>query len=124
MPKRILLSLVLIFGTWTWCNLGFGGAWQIALGLALLGQIAALYFVLVEFRPLLAGAFFSLALGNRTELVLWLPIFIYFFIRRAAPEAKDWKTLLQQSREKLSVLLCFFIVPAALGLFTRLSNYA
>src|ERR1700730_18699563 len=23
-PKRILLSLVPIFGTWTWCNLGFG----------------------------------------------------------------------------------------------------
>src|SRR5438874_11564808 len=84
LPKRILLSLVLIFGTWTWCNLGFGGAWQIALGLALLGQIAALYFVLVEFRPFLAGAFFALALGNRTELVLCLPIFVYFLIRRVA----------------------------------------
>ncbi len=121
--KRILLSLVLIFGTWTWCNLGFGGAWQIALGLALLGQIAALYFVLVEFRPLLAGAFFALALGNRTELVLCLPIFICFLIRRAAPEAKDWKALVRQSREKLSVFICFLIVPAALGLFTALYNY-
>ena len=124
LPKRILLSLVLIFGTWTWCNLGFGGAWQIALGLALLGQIAALYFVLVEFRPLLAGAFFALALGNRTELVLCLPIFIYFLIRRVAPDAKDWKTFVQQSREKLSVFICFLIVPAALGLFTSLYNYA
>src|SRR6266705_3501246 len=123
LPKRILLSLVPIFGTWTWCNLGCGGAWQIALGLALLGQIAALYFVLVEFRPLLAGAFFALALGNRTELVLCLPIFIYFLIRRAAPEANEWKALVQQSREKLSVLICFLIVPAALGLFTALYNY-
>src|SRR5262249_14810910 len=35
--RRILLALFPIFGTWTWCNLGFGGAWQIALGLALLG---------------------------------------------------------------------------------------
>src|SRR5260370_38865439 len=69
-PKRILLSLVPIFGTWTWCNLGFGGAWQIALGLAVLGEVAALYFVLVEFRPLLACAFFALAIGNRTELPL------------------------------------------------------
>src|ERR1700719_4933640 len=77
LPKRVLLSLCPIFGTWTWCNLGFGGAWQIALGLALLGQIAALYFVLVDLRPLLAGAFFALALGNRTELVLCLPIFLY-----------------------------------------------
>src|SRR5437899_8073397 len=102
LPKRILLSLVLIFGTCTWCILGFGGAWQIALGLALLGQIAALYFVLVEFRPLLAGAFFALALGNRTELVLCLPRFIYFLIRRAAPAANDWTALVHQSRDKLS----------------------
>src|SRR6201997_4722703 len=42
--RRILLALFPIFGTWTWCNLGFGGAWQIALGLALLGETAALYF--------------------------------------------------------------------------------
>src|SRR5438309_9686183 len=124
LPKRVLLSLVLIFGTWTWCNLGFGGAWQIALGLALLGQIAALYFVLVEFRPFLAGAFFALAFGNRTELVLCLPIFVYFLIRRVAPVAKDWKALVQQSREKSRVFICFLIVPAALGLFTALYNYA
>ncbi len=50
--RRILLALFPIFGTWTWCNLGFGGAWQIALGLALLGETAALHFTLV--RPLLA----------------------------------------------------------------------
>src|SRR5262249_8275182 len=49
--KRILLSLTLIFGTWTWCNVGFAGSWQLALGLALLGEIAALYFILVDFRP-------------------------------------------------------------------------
>src|SRR5260370_41115924 len=103
MPKRILLSLVLIFGTWTWCNLGFGGAWQIALGLALLGQIAALYFVLVEFRPLLAGAFFFLALGNRTRLVLFLPIFIFFLIKRAAPDAEDMRSLWHHSRGQLSL---------------------
>src|SRR5207244_5807787 len=80
-PKRVLLSLVPIFGTWCWCNLGFGGAWQIALGLALLGEVAASYFVLANFRPLWAGAFFALAIGNRTEIVLSLPIFIYFLIR-------------------------------------------
>src|SRR5438094_5837471 len=124
LPKRILLSLVLIFGTWTWCNLGFGGAWQIALGLALLGQIAALYFVLVEFRPFLAGAFFALALGNRTELVLCLPIFIYFLIRRVAPDAKDWKALAQQSREKSRLFVYFLIVPVGLGFLTALYNYA
>src|SRR5437870_9324783 len=93
LPKRILLSLVLIFGTWTWCNLGFGGAWQIALGLALLGQIAALYFVLVEFRPLLAGAFFALALGNRTELLITLPLYIYFLWRQPNDTTFSWKKL-------------------------------
>src|SRR5256714_14662697 len=91
LPKRILLSLAPVFGTWTWCNLGFGGAWQLALGLAVLGQIAALYFVLVDFRPVVAGAFFALALGNRTEIVLCLPVFAYLLIRQAAPDAKGWK---------------------------------
>jgi len=46
LARRIMLALFPIFGTWTWCNLGFGGAWQIALGLGLLGQAAALYFTL------------------------------------------------------------------------------
>jgi hypothetical protein len=71
-----------VFGTWTWCNLGMGGAWQIALGLALLGETAALYFTLVRPSPFIAGAFFTLAFGNRTELVLTAPFFLYFFWRR------------------------------------------
>jgi hypothetical protein len=124
LPKRILLSLVPIFGTWTWCNLGFGGAWQLALSLAVLGQVAALYFVLVEFRPLLAGAFFALAIGNRTELALCLPIFIYFLVRRVAPDSLDLKSLVQQSREKSRVFIYFLIVPVTLGLLTALYNYA
>src|SRR5256886_3104371 len=123
MPKRILLSLIPIFGTWTWCNLGFGGAWQIALGLAVLGQVAALYFVLVEFRPVVAGAFFALAIGNRTELALCLPIFVYFLIRRIAPGSRDLKSLVEQSREKWRVFIYFLIIPVALGLFTALYNY-
>jgi hypothetical protein len=77
--RRILLALFPIFGTWTWCNLGFGGAWQIALGLALLGQTAALYFTLVRPSPLIAGAFFALAFGNRTELLITLPLYVYLF---------------------------------------------
>jgi hypothetical protein len=124
LPKRIILSLAPIFGTWTWCNLGFGGAWQLALGLAVLGEVAALYFVLVEFRPLLAGAFFALAIGNRTELALCLPIFIYFLVRRVAPDPRDLKSLVQQSREKPRVFIYFLIVPVALGLLTALYNYA
>src|SRR5204862_1669826 len=79
LARRIMLALFPIFGTWTWCNLGFGGAWQIALGLGLLGQAAALYFTLVRPSPLIAGAFFALAFGNRTELLITLPLFLYLF---------------------------------------------
>ena len=92
LARRIMLALFPIFGTWTWCNLGFGGAWQIALGLALLGQTAALYFTLVRppaapesgggGSPFIAGAFFTLAFGNRTELLITLPLYHYLFWRR------------------------------------------
>src|SRR4029453_7577935 len=77
LARRILLALFPVFGTWTWCNLGMGGAWQIALGLALLGETAALYFTLVWRLPFIAGAFFALALGNRTEVLLTAPFFLY-----------------------------------------------
>jgi hypothetical protein len=80
--RRILLALFPVFGTWTWCNLGMGGAWQIALGLALLGETAALYFTLVRPSPLIAGAFFTLAIGNRTELLITAPFYLYLFWRR------------------------------------------
>jgi hypothetical protein len=80
--RRILLALFPVFGTWTWCNLGMGGAWQIALGLALLGEAAALYFTLVRPSPFIAGAFFTLAFGNRTELLLVAPLYLYLFWRR------------------------------------------
>jgi hypothetical protein len=77
--RRTMLALYPVFGTWMWCNLGFGGAWQVALGLAVLGQAGALYFTLVRPSPLLAGTFFALAFGNRTELLITLPVYIYFF---------------------------------------------
>ena len=80
--RRILLALFPVFGTWTWCNLGMGGAWQIALGLALLGETAALYFTLVRPSPFIAGAFFTLAFGNRTELLITAPFYLYLFWRR------------------------------------------
>ena len=81
-PRRILLALFPVFATFTWTNMGFAGAWQIALGFALLGQSASLYFTLVRPSPILAGAFFALAFGNRVELVLVTPIFLYFWFFR------------------------------------------
>src|SRR6201982_1850998 len=91
LARRILMALFPIFGTWTWCNLGFGGAWQIALGLALLGETAALYFTLVRSSPFVAGAFLALAFGNRTELFVTLPLYLYLFWRQpiSVGEASD-----------------------------------
>jgi hypothetical protein len=145
--RRSLLALFPIFGTWTWCNLGFGGAWQIALGLALLGQAAALYFTLVRPSPLLAGAFFALAFGNRTELLITLPLYIYFFWRQPdgqqgaaissaavasakaasppqtgnATRAKNFKRAFQKNMPMLARFLC---VPATLALLTAAYNFA
>ena len=124
LPKRILVSVVMVFGTWTWCNVGFGGAWQIALGIAFLGEIAALYFVLVDPRPVIAGAFFALAVGNRTEIALCLPIFFYLLLKQAVPEAKGLSALAQHARQKSRMFIYFLIVPVALGLLTALYNYA
>ena len=81
--RRILLTLFPIFAAWTWCNLGMAGSWQIALGLALFGQTAALYFTLVRPVPFVAGAFFALAFGNRTELLVTVPFYLYLFWRRS-----------------------------------------
>jgi hypothetical protein len=124
--RRILLALFPIFGTWAWCNLGFGGAWQIALGFALLGEAAALYFVLVRPRPLLAGIFFALAVGNRTELVLTLPFFLYFVWRPPA-DIDPFPTLanlLPSLRKSLPGFIWFLIVPVVLGLLTAAYNFA
>ncbi len=103
--RRILLALFPVFATWTWCNLGMGGAWQIALGLALLGETAALYFTLVRPSPFIAGAFFALAFGNRTELLLTAPFYLYLFWRRPAfaghapllPESENTRGFLTMS---------------------------
>src|SRR5881296_1241859 len=97
--RRILLALFPVFGTWTWCNLGFGGAWQIALGLALLGQTAALYFSLARPAPFVAGAFFALAFGNRTELLIILPLYVYFLCRQPNGTTLNWKNFKRGSRE-------------------------
>ncbi len=108
--RRILLALFPVFATWTWCNLGMGGAWQIALGLALLGETAALYFTLVRPSPFIAGAFFALAFGNRTELLLTAPFYLYLFWRKptfvgqapSTPEQEITSDLLTTSESSAS----------------------
>ncbi|PYJ90255.1 MAG: hypothetical protein DME71_06580 [Verrucomicrobia bacterium] len=125
--RRILLALFPIFGTWTWCNLGFGGAWQIALGLALLGETAALYFTLVQPSPFVAGAFFALAFGNRTELLITLPLYLYFLRRRLNGGAVSWSRIRGIKRELWEngpMAIRFLSVPAILALLTAAYNFA
>ena len=124
-PKRALFALYPVFGTCTWCNLGFAGAWQMALGFALLGQAAALYFTLVTPRPLLAGAFFALAWGNRTEIVLTAPIYLYFWFGKPRLwDAQVFRTLIDRLNANARPILCFLAVPFFLGLCTMGYNLA
>ncbi len=153
LARRILLALFPIFGTWTWSNLGMGGAWQIALGLALLGETAALYFTLVRPSPFIAGAFFTLAFGNRTELLITTPLYLYLFWRRSAdvrqthrlPDdrsrcpaisesstthslcppgaAVTWKSFTQLLRESAPMLINFLTLPVILALLTAVYNF-
>jgi len=125
--RRILLALFPIFGTWTWCNLGFGGAWQIALGLALLGETAALYFCLVRPSPFVAGAFFALAFGNRTELLITLPLYLYLLWRQQSGNVLGWsriRGIKREFRENRPMLIRFLSVPVALALLTAAYNFA
>src|SRR5262249_41781344 len=73
------------------------------------------------YRPTLAGLCFALAFGNRTEIILLAPIFIYLTIKHAPPDAvKDdmgrWRHWQRIAR--------FVAIPIALGLLTLGYNYA
>ncbi len=136
LTRRILLALFPVFGTWTWCNLGMGGAWQIALGLALLGETAALYFTLVRPSPFVAGAFFTLAFGNRTELLITAPLYLYLFWRcpngthqevafSSPRQGRNLISRIKQSlRENAPTLFDFLTLPVTVSLLTAAYNFA
>jgi hypothetical protein len=127
LTRRILLALFPVFGTWTWCNLGMGGAWQVALGLAVLGEIAALYFTLVRPSPFVAGAFFTLAFGNRTELLLTAPFYLYLFWSRSNGNTAG-QSRTAQVKQRLHVnapmVIDFLTLPVTLALLTAAYNFA
>jgi hypothetical protein len=116
--RRLMLTLLPVFGTWMWANLAFAGAWQISLGFAVVGQLGALYFILIDYRPALAGLCFALAFGNRTEIILLAPIFIYLIIKNAPPDA------VKEGLSRWRMIDRFVAVPIALGLLTLGYNYA
>ena len=79
--KRVLMVMGIMFGTWLWTNLAMAGAWQLTLGFAMIGELGAIYFTVYKRNPILAGAFFALAFGNRTEIVLTAPIFLFLLYK-------------------------------------------
>lgn len=142
--ERVLLTAAgILFGTWMWANLTFAGAWQLALGFAMVGEFGAIYFTVFDRRPLVAGAFFALGFGNRTEILLTAPIFLWLLHRSEPPAlaggvAPDAKSTLvvdtlppanaggSDSWLAPAVLLRsvrFCVVPFILGVATLVYNY-
>lgn len=115
-PQRVALVLFILFGTWMWCNLAFAGAWQIALGLAVLGQLGALHFSLGHAKPLLAGACFALAFGNRTETLLLAPVFFYLVAGCHTGAITNLRTGCRR-------IALFCVIPFLLGITTLLYNH-
>jgi len=124
--RRILLALFPVFGTWTWCNLGMAGAWQIALGLALLGETAALYFILVRVSPFVAGGFFALAFGNRTELLITAPLYLYLLWRTPIESTATEPRMARIKRalhQNAPIVFDFLTLPTTLALLTAAYNF-
>ncbi|MFL6373112.1 MAG: hypothetical protein ACJ73D_00450 [Pyrinomonadaceae bacterium] len=143
--KRVLYSVAILFGTFTWTNLTFDGAWQLALGFAMLGELGAIYFTVFDRRPLLAGIFFAMAFGNRTECLLTAPVLLYLLNRderevnrrdaeRPRKDTKkhkraemEEKTIDDVPSRRLRVVsgttALFCAVPFVLGVATLIYNY-
>ncbi|CAN5420124.1 hypothetical protein BH18ACI3_BH18ACI3_21540 [soil metagenome] len=144
--RLIVMTLGVVFGTWMWTNLTMAGAWQLALGFAMIGELGAIYFTVYNRRPLIAGMFFALAFGNRTEILLTAPILMYFLNRRDAEtesaEKTEGRVSKQKSRSNISssvpnslsqrlgvsavnirAIALFCTAPFMLGVSTLLYNY-
>jgi len=119
-PKRLMLALWLVLGTWYFTNLLFAGAWQVALGLAVMGELGALYFSLVDRRPFWAGVFFALAYGNRTEILLTAPLFLAFLVQPEWTRLPDFRQL---AKRWWPAIWRFAVIPVILGILTLAYNW-
>jgi len=119
LTKRIVLASSILFGTWMWVNLTMGGAWQLALGFAMVGELGAIYFAIYDRRPFIASLFFALAFGNRTEVLATAPIFFYLLSRRSMDPEVDENGRQWDIRGAIE----FAVVPVVLGIATLFYNY-
>jgi hypothetical protein len=81
--------------------------------------MAALYFLLSCRKPFLAGFFFALAFGNRTEIILIAPILYYLLIRGTGPKHEN-----HSLGSQIFDVIAFTSAPLVLGLLTLWYNYA
>jgi hypothetical protein len=114
--QRILLATWLVFGTWYFTNMVFAGAWQIALGFAVVGQLGAIYFSLVKPSPFLAGIMFAIAVGNRTETALTGPILLAYLVQPYWANRAGHLDVIRQTTVR------FLVIPVLLGLATAWYN--
>ena len=130
--RRWLMVGAMMFGTWSWTNLTMAGAWQLALGFAMVGELGAIYFTICRRRPLLAGLFFALAFGNRTEVLLTAPIFFYLLMRSEPGAVATGLFDLDTSRNPVATapgsdlvrrVAGFCAVPFVMGVLTLIYNY-
>lgn len=133
--KRTLFCVAILAGSWMLPNLAFAGAWQLALGWATMGMLGAIYFSRYRPAPVLAGFFFSIAFGNRTELLLLAPLFLIWLMRDSW--RTDWSACREVGpdgarRSRFPALLSslsgqrllgFCAVPVVLGSGTLLYNH-
>lgn len=134
MERNVVMTLGILFGTFTWTNLTLGGAWQLALGFAMLGELGAVYFTVYRRKPMLAGVFFAMAFGNRTEVLLTAPVFLYLLSRGEAGTGRKIEHTADDQRTRSSTRLGvsavnfpaiakFCAVPFVLGVLTLGYNY-
>lgn len=132
--RQILMAAGVLFGTFMWTNLTFAGAWQLALGFAMVGELGAIYFTVFDRRPVLAGLFFAIAFGNRTENLLTAPVFMYLLYSGGKVREKGRKGLGEQripestpflphSLSPFLPIARFCAVPFVLGVATLIYNY-
>ena len=141
--RQILMTAGILFGTFMWTNLTFAGAWQLALGFAMVGELGAIYFTVYDRRPVLAGLFFAIAFGNRTENLLTAPVLMYLMFRNGSEPAASAAGIDERVYNKPGVgkshnskppayaggsdrmlrLAHFCAIPIILGVTTLIYNY-
>lgn len=117
--RRFLMVVGIMFGTFLWTNLTIAGAWQLALGFAFVGELGAIYYTVFDRRPFIAGCFFALAFGNRTEVLLTAPLLLFLLAWNSKDEEEP-----ESPTSRFRQFAYFCALPFLLGVLTLIYNYA